>query len=76
MLGDFLGAGVFQLGLFDDVTPRPKSKELMQLLDKLNHSGHGKIWFAGQGIDPTWGMKREQLSPRYTTQWAQLPIVK
>ncbi|MGI2138380.1 translesion error-prone DNA polymerase V subunit UmuC [Shewanella baltica] len=76
MLGDFSGAGVFQLGLFDDVTPRPKSKELMQLLDKVNHSGHGKIWFAGQGIDPTWGMKREQLSPRYTTQWAQLPIVK
>ncbi len=54
---------------------RPKSKELMQLLDKVNHSGRGKIWFAGQGIDPTWGIKREQLSPRYTTQWAQLPIV-
>ncbi|MCS6134000.1 translesion error-prone DNA polymerase V subunit UmuC [Shewanella baltica] len=76
MLGDFFDPGVYQLGLFDEVTPRPKSKELMQLMDKVNHSGKGKIWFAGQGVDPTWGMKREQLSPSYTTQWAQLPVVK
>jgi len=75
MLGDFFAPGVYQLGLFDNAQARPKSKELMQLLDKINHSGLGKIGFAGQGITPTWGMKREQLSPRYTTQWAQLPVV-
>lgn len=75
MLGDFFAPGVYQLGLFDNAQTRSKSKELMQLLDKINHSGLGKIGFAGQGITPTWGMKREQLSPRYTTQWAQLPVV-
>ncbi|QYJ80193.1 translesion error-prone DNA polymerase V subunit UmuC [Shewanella acanthi] len=76
MLGDFYAPGVYQLELFDGVASRPKSKELMQLLDRVNHSGLGKISFAGQGIAQTWGMKREHLSPSYTTQWTQLPVVK
>ena len=76
MLGDFYAPGVFQLGLFDEVKPQPKSKELMKLLDCVNHSGKAKIQFAGQGLNTDWGMKRGQLSPRYTTQWTQLPIVK
>ncbi|WP_447874498.1 DUF4113 domain-containing protein [Serratia fonticola] len=33
----------------------------------------GKIWFGGQGIDKGWRMKREMLSPAYTTRWKDLP---
>ncbi|MDX5995846.1 hypothetical protein SIL85_01910 [Shewanella oneidensis] len=47
MLGDFYAPGVFQLGLFDEAKPQPKSKELMKLLDRINHSGKGNIKFAG-----------------------------
>jgi len=76
MLGDFYAPGVFQLGLFDEAKPQPKSKELMKLLDGINHSGKGNIQFAGQGLNADWRMKRGQLSPRYTTQWRHIPIIK
>jgi DNA polymerase V len=29
-----------------------------------------------EGITKSWGMKREHLSPAYTTNWKELPIVK
>ncbi|WP_425026022.1 DUF4113 domain-containing protein [Pantoea agglomerans] len=44
--------------------------------DQINRSGLGKVWFAWQGTDNPWQMKREMLSPRYTTCFAELPIVK
>ncbi|MDA6408476.1 DUF4113 domain-containing protein, partial [Escherichia coli] len=43
-------------------------------LDELNQSGKGKVWFAGRGAAPEWQMKREMLSPSYTTQWTEIPI--
>ncbi|KFC76657.1 Y-family DNA polymerase [Buttiauxella agrestis] len=74
MLNDFTPTGVSQLNLFDEIQPRPASDELMKVLDRINHSGLGKVWFAGRGIAPEWKMKREMLSPAYTTRWAELPV--
>lgn len=49
----------------------------MNVLDRLNaENGHDTLYFAGQGIQQQWQMKREMLSPRYTTRYADLPIVK
>lgn len=76
MLNDFTPTGVSQLNLFDEVQPRERSEQLMQVLDGINHSGKGKIWFAGRGITPEWQMKRELLSPAYTTRWADIPAAK
>lgn len=45
----------------------------MGILDHINTTGMGKAWFAGQGIDKGWKMKREMLSPSYTTRWGELP---
>lgn len=73
MLNDFTPTGVSQLNLFDDIQPRERSEELMKVLDGINHSGLGKIWFAGRGIAPEWQMKREMLSPAYTTRWSDIP---
>lgn len=75
MLGDFYSQGVAQLNLFDDNAPRADSDALMALMDKLNRQGRGTLYFAGQGIQQAWQMKREMLSPRYTTRWSDLPIV-
>lgn len=72
MLNDFTPTGVSQLNLFDEVQPRERSEQLMQVLDGINHSGLGKVWFAGRGIAPKWQMKRELLSPAYTTRWSDL----
>lgn len=73
MLNDFTPNGVSQLNLFDEIQPRPASDELMKVLDGINHSGLGKVWFAGRGIAPEWKMKREMLSPAFTTRWADIP---
>ncbi len=77
MLGDFYSQGVAQLNLFDENPPRKNSQKLMNILDHLNaENGHGTLYFAGQGIQQQWQMKREMLSPRYTTRYTDLPIVK
>ncbi|MCE6966298.1 Y-family DNA polymerase [Enterobacter sp. MW07] len=73
MLNDFTPNGVAQLNLFDDVKPQARSEELMKVIDGINHSELGKIWFAGRGIAPEWQMKREMLSPAYTTRWSDIP---
>lgn len=76
MLGDFFSQGVAQLNLFDDIAPRADSDALMALMDKLNKQGRGTLYFAGQGIQQAWKMKREMLSPCYTTRISDLPVVK
>lgn len=76
MLSDFYDLGMFQPGLFDEVSSRSNSQQLMSVLDNINHSGAGKVFFAGQGLKKDWSMKRDHLSPAYTTRWNQLPKVK
>lgn len=77
MLGDFFSHGVAQLNLFDDNAPRRNSDKLMKVLDHLNaKDGRGTLYFAGQGIQQQWQMKREMLSPRYTTRFTDLLRVK
>jgi len=76
MLGDFFSQGVAQLNLFDEFQPQPNSEALMRVVDGLNQSGKGKLWFAGQGIQKSWAMKREMLSPAYTTRYSDLPVAK
>ncbi|MBJ7220919.1 MULTISPECIES: translesion error-prone DNA polymerase V subunit UmuC [unclassified Brenneria] len=76
VLSDFYRHGVAQLDMFDARKPHVNSESLMSTIDRINHSGKGKIWFAGQGINPGWSMKRERLSPAYTTRIDELRVVK
>ncbi|STM39422.1 SOS mutagenesis and repair protein [Escherichia coli] len=63
--------------LFDDNAPRPGSEQLMTVMDTLNaKEGRGTLYFAGQGIQQQWQMKRAMLSPRYTTRSSDLLRVK
>ena len=76
MLGDFYQSGVAQFDLFSEQQPRANADVLMAALDSINRSGKGKVWFAGQGErDSAWHMKREMLSPRYTTRFEDIPLV-
>ncbi|MFV9686559.1 translesion error-prone DNA polymerase V subunit UmuC [Pantoea sp. KXB45] len=75
MLGDFYSQGVSQLNLFDENKPQANSEALMRVMDGINLSGKGNLWFAGQGVQNTWAMKREMLSPAYTTRFSDLPVV-
>lgn len=77
MLGDFYSQGVAQLNLFDDNAPRKNSEKLMEVLDHVNaKDGRGTLYFAGQGIQTAWQMKREMLSPCYTTRFCDLLKVR
>lgn len=77
ILGDFYRQNTIQLNLFDDNAPRYNSQPLMNVLDNLNAKhGRGTLYFASQGIQQQWQMKRTMLSPRYTTRYADLLTVR
>ena len=55
----------------------PQQKALLRAVDRVNQRfGRDAIYLAGQGIKPRWQMRREMLSPRFTTCWEELPRVK
>lgn len=72
MLNDFCDKPG-QIDLFDEHAPRAGSEQLMKAIDGINHSGLGNVWFAGQGINKPWAMRRELLSPSYTTRLSDIP---
>lgn len=76
MLDDFTPNGVSQLNLFDENKPRANSAQLMKVLDGINQSGLGSVWFAGQGVNSEWKMKRDMLSPAWTTRWSDIPVAR
>lgn len=76
MLGDSFSQGVSQLNLFDEHKPQANSEVLMRVVDGLNQSGKGKLWFAGQGTQKAWAIKWEMLSPAYTTRISDLPLAR
>ncbi|HEH9442105.1 TPA: DUF4113 domain-containing protein, partial [Aeromonas sobria] len=52
-------------------------QDLMQMIDRINQGRLGKIHFGARGRDNSdWIMRREKLSPRYTTALDELPIAK
>ena len=53
-----------------------KHARLMKVLDTVNRTcGKGTLVVASQGTEP-FRMNREHLSPRYTTSWDELLVVK
>ena len=63
--------------LFDDTALQQKSSTLMNTLDRINRRmGSGTIRLLGEGISARWAMRRENRSPRYTTEWAELAVCR
>jgi DNA polymerase V len=49
----------------------------MTVLDAVNKRyGRQTLALAAAGIDPPWSMKRDFMSPRYTTRWTDLPVIR
>lgn len=76
MLSDLYATGTYPSGLFDQASPQRNSEQLMTVLDKINQSGLGRVFLARQGMNNAWAMKREHLSPAYTTRWSDIARVK
>ena len=82
ILVDLQPKEVHQPDLFDD-TPALVSagttarERLMLTLDKVNREeGRGTVRFASEGVDHRWRMRREKVSPAYTTRWNELPVAR
>lgn len=75
MLYELCDKQSFQLSLLEP--PTKDNVALMIALDKINKRfGKGTLVYGTEGTQPLWGMNRKLLSPCYTTQWRDLPIVK
>jgi DNA polymerase V len=69
-----LSSGPVQCSLFDSPEEQSKNKRMMVLLDGVNSSmGAGTLHFAATGFTKVMQMKQLQKSPRYTTDWNELP---
>lgn len=64
-----------QAQLFDNMESRNRHNKVMQAIDSINHAmGHNSIIIASQGFDEI-KMRHEHRSPRYTTEWSEIPTV-
>lgn len=68
--------GTEQLSLFDERPVRKGSDALMRVMDRLNRQHRGSVFMLAEGIEQPFRMKQALLSPRYTTRWEELPIVR
>lgn len=75
MLSDFYDPDTVQGDLF--APAQTANSDLMAAVDKINQSGTGKVFFASSGTGlQRWAMKRDNLSPCYTSRWADIISVK
>jgi DNA polymerase V len=59
--------------LFTQTYGTDKRHLVMQTVDELNEIyGREKVFFASSGIKHKWQMRREMVTPRYTTRWDEL----
>lgn len=75
MLYDLYDNQAYQLSLFQSSSSG--STKLMKTLDQINAKfGRGTLVYATEGFETPWKRARAKLSPRFTTHWQELPIVK
>ncbi len=73
VLTQFVERGTITGDLFAPA-PRAGSDQLMQVMDAINaKQGRGAVRLARDQVAGGWSMKREMLSPAYTTSWKALP---
>jgi DNA polymerase V len=64
-----------QMNLFDDINR--KKEYLLKRVDKINNKyGQHTIHPCASEFREDWGMRREYLSPKYTTRMKDFPVVK
>jgi DNA polymerase V len=77
MLLDLSPAAVVQTELFDP-RDRARQERLVRALDALNTDHGARTVHVGDigGRQPAWAMRQAFRSPRYTTNWKELPVVR
>ncbi|MDD2466851.1 MAG: translesion error-prone DNA polymerase V subunit UmuC [Desulfobulbus sp.] len=73
ILGDLSRTKQMQFGLFEK--PERDNSSVMEAIDTINNR-IGSVRFASSSGYQHWAMRRDSLSPAYTTRWSDLPLVK
>jgi len=78
MLSDLVNEAAIQEDLFASTSPDQgdRAARLMSVMDEINRKSRVKVCSARQAGPPAYAMRREHLSPAYTTDWSQLPTVR
>lgn len=78
-LYDFVPETALQVDLLGavDTQGHDKAKARMSALDAINsRMGKGKIYYAAEDLSKTWQPKHIIRSPRYVSQWDELPVAR
>lgn len=78
-LHDFVGQDALQTDLlgYVDTATADRSKARMAAIDHINQRlGKGKIYFAAEDLSKTWQPKHGIRSPRYVSNWDELPVAR
>ena len=74
---DLTPTDAVQGNLFNTAVDTGKRDRLMQAMDALNSKlSLDAVKFGAMGLNPTWKMRSEYFSQRYTTHWGEIPKVK
>ena len=66
-----------QLDMLEPNQAKPGEKDIMRAIDGINaRLGRNTVKYAGAGVGRPWKMRQLKLSPRFTTRWEDLPLVK
>jgi DNA polymerase V len=75
LLRGLVGTPLEQGSLLDDRHKRCQRARLNATVDTLNRRyGRDTVRLAASGMDREWGMRRANVSPRYTTRWEEIAI--
>lgn len=77
ILADIQSIESWQLSLIAADTKRDEKVSLMSAMDSLNRKyGKNTVWHASEARQTMeWQSRRKQMSPRYTTQLTELPVL-
>src|SRR5574338_962194 len=77
MLSHLQPRHVRQGSLFSKEGGSERTERLMGALDAINRRwGRGTLRVSAEGMEKGWRMRRESLSPAYTTRWEDVPGVR
>jgi DNA polymerase V len=77
MLTDIEAGNARQLSLLAEPQAEAQGRALMGVLDRVNAKwGRGSLQYAATGLGRPWTMRQLRKSPRFTTSWQELPIVR
>ncbi|HJP95977.1 MAG TPA: Y-family DNA polymerase [Candidatus Saccharimonadales bacterium] len=78
-LYDLVPEAALQTDVFGaaDLPGHDKSKARMQAVDAINKKfGKGRVYYAAEDLSKSWRPKGGIRSPRYVSQWSELPVAR